>query len=333
MENINSAEQFARYIWKNYFIERNYALLEDVVDERISVIGTGYHEFSRNLTEFVEKTMKEADSYIGNFSMFNDWYQTTPLSENIFLVIGEAEVKENKRHEDNILYEFKFRFSMIVEQKDNHWSILHVHQSVGDINQNEDEFFPQKITEQSNRILKKTILEKTKEIEKRTEQAIYYSKYDYLTGLANRHHCEKQIMERLANHSTGATVMLDVDDFKIYNDTLGHPFGDRILKLLSNCMMHCFPNDVTGRIGGDEFIMYFVDEENIETKLQEFLQMWKNKQQELELDSYISLSIGIAYYPEHGEDFETLWNNADKALYQVKKKNKNGICIYERESK
>lgn len=330
MDEILTPEDFCRFVWKSYLVERDYSLITQYADERLSIIGTGAHEFSSCMEDFIGKAQREESSWDGRFILSDDSYHSIQLKDELYLVIGQGHAKEQEHVDHLLLYEFSFRFSMVVEKGTEGWKLLHVHQSVPDNNQSEDEFFPQKFTQQSNRILKEMIQKKTKELEQRTEEAVYYSRYDYLTTLANRHYTEQQITNKMAEYPHGHLIMIDVDDFKRYNDTKGHPFGDRVLKLLATAMKECFPDDVTGRIGGDEFIIYLacdkLCDQQLEQDMKKLMEVWQKQQQLLELDEPVTLSIGISSYPKDGLNFDILWSNADQMLYQAKVQGKNKIA-------
>lgn len=87
---------------------------------------------------------------------------------------------------------------------------------------------------------------------------------------------------------------------------------------------------INGRIGGDEFITYIpclsIQKNRLEKLLELFFENWNSRQKDLSLDGNIFVSVGIGFYPDHGKDFQTLWSNADKALYSAKNNENNHIC-------
>ncbi|MEE9422871.1 MAG: EAL domain-containing protein [Gammaproteobacteria bacterium] len=158
--------------------------------------------------------------------------------------------------------------------------------------------------------------------------------HDPLTGLPNR----TLIMDRLQQGVLGAKrntehlalLMIDLDQFKIVNDTLGHLVGDHLLTCVGQRFQRTLREvDTLGRLGGDEFAVV-VPETDLESialvasKLQSVLQTPVT----VEGNSFsIGASIGIALYPEHGEDPATLLRHADKAMY-VAKRNKDDYAFY-----
>jgi len=129
-----------------------------------------------------------------------------------------------------------------------------------------------------------------------------------------------------------ALLMIDADHFKAINDTFGHAEGDRVLAEVGRIIKNsCRTADVAGRIGGDEFAIFMrsiVEPENA-CQLAERLQRqvclaFENTP----LSGKVSLSIGIALCPEHGDRFDTLFQSADKALYLVKARGRGSYRVY-----
>lgn len=165
------------------------------------------------------------------------------------------------------------------------------------------------------------------ELEKRTQ-------LDTLTELLNKRSTENHIRMMLEppekDWQYGAMMMIDVDNFKRVNDSLGHAVGDRVLAEIARILRTNFRvMDVTGRIGGDEFMVFLRDiadadaaclsAQRIQAQVHSAFQ---------ELEGSVSLSIGISLYPQHGTTFAALYRAADTALYDVKKNGKGAYKIY-----
>ena len=126
--------------------------------------------------------------------------------------------------------------------------------------------------------------------------------------------------------------MIDVDKFKQINDTYGHAAGDRVLMAIGTILHNSFKGmGISGRIGGDEFMVFLQDIENPNTALQlaariseQARHLFPNEA----LGKNISLSIGIALYPEHSRNFEDLYRAADQALYYVKERGRDFYKLY-----
>lgn len=172
---------------------------------------------------------------------------------------------------------------------------------------------------------------------KRAEQAIYYqAHHDTLTGLPNRlafHTALAKTLARAQEHSEQAAVLLlDLDRFKVANDTLGHMAGDNILQLVSSRLQQCVRgDDLVARLGGDEFAMLLPtlrdrrDADAVATRVLEALR------QPVEVDGFEihpTTSIGISIFPHDGTTVSTLIQNADVALYQAKDQGRDTFYHY-----
>ena len=120
-----------------------------------------------------------------------------------------------------------------------------------------------------------------------------------------------------------AVFFLDVNEFKLVNDTFGHHIGDELLKLIAERLENGLrENDTVARISGDEFTLIaeqIQSEENAEMVAGKIAQILCGKYQLQDHILEITISIGGAIFPDHGSDFETLLQNADAAMYQAKK--------------
>ncbi len=156
---------------------------------------------------------------------------------------------------------------------------------------------------------------------------------DSLVDVYNKRAIETKIEESLDAINQGAFFILDIDDFKTINDTKGHPFGDKVLIYLAKRIENTFRgDDLVGRIGGDEFVVFVKNApsvEMIESKADELCKdiniPFSDKQGETVL---VSISVGIAMYPQHGNSFKELYKNADTALYLSKKRGKNTYSLF-----
>jgi diguanylate cyclase (GGDEF)-like protein len=176
---------------------------------------------------------------------------------------------------------------------------------------------------------------------KRAEERIYHmAHHDTLTGLPNRSLICDRLQQSIAHADRNAESVLvafiDLDSFKLVNDTLGHNAGDELLKEVAKRMVHCVRReDTVGRFGGDEFVLVLphVDDEP------QVLQPLLNKildavVQPIVLEGQkmqVSCSIGVAVYPRDGRDADTLMMHADAAMYRAKENGKNNCQFYTRE--
>lgn len=140
-------------------------------------------------------------------------------------------------------------------------------------------------------------------------------------------------MEYLDEHpdESCAFFLIDIDNFKNVNDTLGHAKGDEVIHEISQRIISLFrSDDILGRIGGDEFVVFMkhTPKDVAERKailLCEALRMELSNTKECVL---VSATIGIALSPTDGLDFITLYQHGDEALYRIKNEGKNNYGFY-----
>lgn len=168
------------------------------------------------------------------------------------------------------------------------------------------------------------------------EELIHMATHDYLTGLSNRALFNDRLAVELArarrNPKKLAVMLLDLDEFKEINDTLGHSFGDKLLKAVAKCLSELLrESDTVARMGGDEFLLLlseFVHVNDVVNIAQKILDTIRKPLLVNGHELNITTSLGIAVYPEDGRDANTLIKNADIAMYNVKKHGRNGYQIY-----
>jgi diguanylate cyclase (GGDEF)-like protein/PAS domain S-box-containing protein len=172
---------------------------------------------------------------------------------------------------------------------------------------------------------------------KKAEETITHMAYhDALTGLPNRmlfnDRLNMAMISAQRNKQKLAVMMLDLDKFKDVNDTLGHDTGDMLLKAVANCLTVVLRRgDTTARLGGDEFLLLLTDivkTENAGGVAQKILEAFQKPFVFDGQEVYITTSIGIAIYPEDGEDIDTLIKHADIAMYSAKKGGRNAYQYY-----
>ncbi len=166
--------------------------------------------------------------------------------------------------------------------------------------------------------------------------------YDSLTGLPNRRLLSDRLIRSFFSNrragKRGALLYMDLDNFKVLNDTLGHDMGDMLLTQVAQRLKNSVrESDTVSRYGGDEFVVILegLDKE-YQLALQEVDKITKhilsNLGQPYQLDhaEHISTpSIGVALYGEHGKTPDELIKNADIAMYRAKESGRNTVCIYD----
>ena len=162
------------------------------------------------------------------------------------------------------------------------------------------------------------------------------AQHDWLTGLPNRNLVFEYASHLLAaarrNQSGGAFLFIDLDRFKPINDLYGHEVGDRVLKEVADRLRQCVrQEDLIGRMGGDEFVIVLPHPgkgHRAATVAQHVLYSIGRPFEIGTLTLSVSPSIGIAHYPQHGEDAETLVRAADVAMYHAKRAGRANYQTY-----
>lgn len=169
---------------------------------------------------------------------------------------------------------------------------------------------------------------------KETEKLIELAQKDSLTKLYNKITVQTLIENKLKQSTfsdSHALMIVDIDDFKSVNDSLGHLFGDAVLTDISASILQLFrSSDIVGRIGGDEFIVFLNDipSSAVEKRADEVTNIFHKTYSGIKKNYEISGSVGVAVYPRDGKDFTTLFQNADAALYQAKIQGKNCFQLF-----
>jgi diguanylate cyclase (GGDEF)-like protein len=160
---------------------------------------------------------------------------------------------------------------------------------------------------------------------------------DALTPAFNHRYFQEALAKEIHRHArTGhefALAMLDIDNFKRFNDTFGHPVGDEILKgLVEELMLNARDSDIVSRYGGEEFAIIFADTPGSSAKdaadrLRGLVERRELRPSQLGRVLRITVSIGVAVYPRDGLTSADLVSRADSALYFAKKNGKNQVCM------
>ena len=183
---------------------------------------------------------------------------------------------------------------------------------------------------------KKAFLSMTDITQEKTAQleAQFRSERDSMTGLLNRAAAEAQIRRLIADReNAGILLLLDLDDLKRINDTLGHAEGDRaILGVAQTMKTHFRDSDVIARIGGDEFLIFLVgaaeNQAAISTSLNSLLRKLAGIAIGINNQKRIHCSIGCAVQTAEANTFEALYKQADTALYHIKRGSKNNFAFF-----
>ncbi|PLX84014.1 MAG: hypothetical protein C0617_09310 [Desulfuromonas sp.] len=175
--------------------------------------------------------------------------------------------------------------------------------------------------------------EKLSENEKRLEYLAYH---DPLTDLPNRLLFQDRLGQAMAKarRSTNqvALLFLDLDRFKNINDSLGHEIGDRLLQQVARRLQECVrETDTVARLGGDEFLVVLEEFEGLCPVAAVARRILRSLEQDIPVGNYqlyVTTSIGISLFPDHGQDVESLMKCADVAMYQAKDQGRDNFKFY-----
>jgi diguanylate cyclase (GGDEF)-like protein len=184
--------------------------------------------------------------------------------------------------------------------------------------------------------LEKDVSERTEGLEVANKQLRHLATHDALTGLPNRVLLDDRMSQAIAHAQRAeegfAVCVLDLDRFKLINDSLGHRAGDELLKQVARRLVTAVRSvDTVARLGGDEFVMILgqvclpADAERIGHKVIEELEA-PVKLGDMEL--HTSVSIGVAFYPADGDTIETLYAHADAAMYSAKHRGGSNVQCF-----
>ena len=159
--------------------------------------------------------------------------------------------------------------------------------------------------------------------------------FDGLTGCLNKSTFIESVDAWLGSGvevKRASILFIDLDDFKKINDVLSHEIGDQVLNYVGKILAELLPPDAfIGRFGGDEFVIFkssVEDMEEVHKLVYGILSLFQDKLEIDKLKVHLTCSIGIAMYPEDGEDSAMLLKNADTAMYKVKENGKNSYSFY-----
>jgi diguanylate cyclase (GGDEF)-like protein/PAS domain S-box-containing protein len=160
--------------------------------------------------------------------------------------------------------------------------------------------------------------------------------HDALTNLPNRIFLLEQLTQACQRASRAkklcGILFLDLDRFKLVNDSLGHHAGDELLKLVADRLLECLgPNDTVARFGGDEFVIITSDatsEKEVIAVTQRIFNSFESPLLIHGKEIYVNTSIGVSIYPNDSKDTDSLLKHADSALYCAKDLGRNTYCLY-----
>ncbi|WP_102692233.1 putative bifunctional diguanylate cyclase/phosphodiesterase [Rummeliibacillus pycnus] len=185
-----------------------------------------------------------------------------------------------------------------------------------------------------NEGLELKVKERTDKLVETVNSMEYLAYHDVVTGLPNRRYIQKRLSQAIdANDEDQkriAFILLDLDRFKQINDSLGHTYGDLLLEQVGKRLVNCVPNEVVSRLGGDEYAL-LIENTNLQNAEKIADKLLKTLRETFNINGvelHITPSIGISFFPDNGDDWDTLLKKADTAMYEVKENGKNNYRIY-----
>lgn len=163
----------------------------------------------------------------------------------------------------------------------------------------------------------------------------YLAYHDFLTGLPNRRSLMKELEYELGYGKRGALILLDLDNFKEINDTMGHIYGDKILRKIAEKITELnIENSTISRFGGDEFLLMIsedIDARGVSRYADKIIDVLKKDIIISGEPEFVSCSMGITLYPTDGDDSGQLIMNADMAMYSVKNNGKSNYAFFDKD--
>lgn len=176
------------------------------------------------------------------------------------------------------------------------------------------------------------ILLETTKMKEQEEYISYLAQCDYLTQLPNRRTLVHRLKDELRKGNTGALILMDIDNFKDVNDTMGHAYGDRLLIEAANILLRYATEDIyVSRFGGDEFLILITNRTRKDEVAKEVQNLMHLFREPLVLDNkeyQTKFSIGVTCFPSDSTDVDQLLMNVDTAMYCAKREGKNHYIFY-----
>ena len=311
---------------------RVYASVLDVTD------SISFDESRQNKNDYLKRLVANSnslyfeydvkDDVLSYFTLIKDSFRTNEIN-NYFNYLNNS----NSVNEDFRSKVFK-TYEDIVSNKKDKGSVECLAKFFGDYQWFRIEY--QAFRDETDDLVKISgqVININDEVVKRKEYLNLIEK-DQLSGLLNRVTAQNYIVSSLSKKNKKyAFSILDIDLFKSLNDNFGHPVGDKVIKKVAETLQECFnfENTVISRFGGDEFVVFFEyeNETEIENHMNNLYEKVKDISKNLNIARDITLSAGIALSIDNNLDFDTLFKNADKALYEAKTRGKNRYCWYRR---
>ena len=311
----------AKETWRLFIVDRvpeEIVASFDYMPQNIVIIGTGRHEFYKTKEEYFHGlSSDQVGGCCIQFEIIDEWYEAEIVTDDVCIVYGCVWFREKQAPGRSILVDMEgSRFTIVCRAVGDEVCFHCVHHSMPYLEQMNDEYYPKRLSTIANEAVRKN---------EALEREI---QLDHMTGLYNRIYFERHTSNELSKNS-GCFFLLDMDDFKAINDTLGHPVGDDVIREFSDTIRRVFsPDALLGRMGGDEFAAWdstVKSREEVEaifTAISQGCDLISEK-----IGAEVSASMGVAYSIKNTERFCDIYKRCDVALYRAKSEGKRAFSF------
>lgn len=173
------------------------------------------------------------------------------------------------------------------------------------------------------------------ELEQQRTEFEYRSKCDLATGLLNKDAFRIEVEKYLEERNRGVTdamVVMDIDNFKLVNDSFGHLVGDEVIGWLAGAIKERFDKDLTGRFGGDEFLIFvrgIADVGELEERVENLREAFSKHLFGRNASVQATISVGVSYNTDMDASYQSMLSCADEALLKAKEYGKNRVTFFE----
>ncbi len=309
-EQVATQNQMQRVNEQLYFVTERFKLIEEAIDNIEYDYDVGNDRLSVSMKdEFDIRHWAKIEGYLSEHKINErvheeDMFIVSSVVDSILRNPEKGIVEYRLKQEDGGYLWYRMSYASFADKTDN------IYRIVGSA--------------------KEITAEKHEQEKLRSE-----AETDGMTGLLNKTAMQLSCAEHLGRSEVTdchALFMIDTDNFKAVNDTLGHGVGDETIQFVAKCIKKVFrENDYVGRMGGDEF-MVLMNHATVQSAIEKAKSLNDSIRCDVEGEGgkvHISCSIGIAFFAKHGEDYDTLFRAADSALYEAKEAGKDCYRIYD----
>lgn len=301
--------KLTKKLWNIYFMGEeasNLQAMEELLDPSCVIIGTGRHEFYKTLSDFAAALCQEmAERQDIRFQFRDFWCDQAEISPDVSLVYGGLYIWWESE-DCKVKIDMDSRFSILYKREGECWRVVHIHQSIPNLDQMDGEYYP------------KTLSEQVKESREKIRELTVLAEKDSLTNLINFRTFQQYY--RRWDRDDAWLFIVDVDHFKQINDVYGHVAGNHVLEKIAGVLESTVrSSDLVCRMGGDEFLI-LCSGFNTEEKAGEFMHRLQRRVEDAGTGeaAWTGISVGMAHV-RTGEALESALARADSALYREKR--------------